>query len=72
MCVTLGASLAAPLAGEIVVEGPGSPSKPEAFVTSEKNLGFGVKLTGVGILALSTTRWVTFAKLSTLSVFPHL
>lgn len=44
MFVRLSASLAAPLAGEIVVEGPGGPSKTEAFVTSEKSLGFGVIL----------------------------
>lgn len=59
MSVTLGGSPATPLAGEIVVGGPGGPGKPEACVTGKKNLGFGVRLIGVGILALSAPFSVT-------------
>ena len=34
--VWLGASLPVPLAGERVGEGPGAPSKPEAFATVKR------------------------------------
>lgn len=73
MSVTLGARPVTPLADEIVFEGPGGPEKPEACVTGKKNLGFGVRLIRVGILALAAPFWVTFAKLGSLTLsFPHL
>lgn len=70
--MTFGVSLVVLLVGEIVVEGFGFFSKLEVFVISEKNLGFGVKLIGVGILVLLIIRWVIFVKLSILSVFFYL
>ena len=45
MSVTLGASVAAPLEGEIVTQGLREPGKAETLVTSEQCLGIGVRLT---------------------------